>query len=211
MCGVIGYVPSEGPMPDAGELFHTFWRLFSESRVRGMHAYGIARPGFVFRSHDFDEVWKHFDPRFPTIAHCRYSTSGDWQTMNNNQPIVVGDLALAFNGVIHMGTKEELERDFGIDLVTDNDGEAFLRRIVDDGDTSAETFHHFIVRMDGSFAGVWLDGDKLYAGRNERRPLWSSVVSGAVWYASTKDIFTRAGFAPCQVSEMPVGVFCEQD
>ena len=208
MCGVIGYVPpSEGPMPDTGELFHMFWRLLSESRIRGMHAYGIARPGFVFRSLDFDEVWKHFDPRFPTIAHCRYSTSGDWRKLENNQPIVVGQLALAFNGVIHMGTKEELERDFGVDLETDNDGEAFLRRIIEDGDTSAETFHHYIMRMDGSFAGVWLQGDKLYAGRNERRPLWASKWGGTTWYASTENIFHRAGFDRYACTEVPVGVW----
>lgn len=208
MCGVIGYVPPDGPMPDTGELFHMFWRLFSESRIRGMHAYGIASPGFVFRSHDFDEVWKHFDPTKPTIAHCRYSTSGDWRRPENNQPIVVGNLALAFNGVIHMGTREEFERDFDVKCETDNDGEILLRKLNHrlDRDHRARVAADFIATITGSFAGVWLDGDKLYAGRNERRPLWTATLGGTTWYASTRDIFLRAGFSNAET--VSVGVVC---
>jgi glutamine phosphoribosylpyrophosphate amidotransferase len=126
----------------------------------------------------------------PTIAHARYSTSGDWRTPANNQPLVVAEMALAFNGVISMGTKPEFEADFGVTCASDNDGEVFLRRL--EGGEPADAF---IRRINGSFAGVWLRDGRLYAGRNARRPLWRCYAHGAWWYASTADIFRRAGFA----------------
>lgn len=148
-----------------------------------------------------------FDPMFPTIAHARYSTSGDWHNAKNNQPLIIkvdGDsLSLAFNGVIHMGTKTEFEAEYDVKCDSENDGEVFLRKI-EKGLTGrhssrshmiVETARTFIENITGSFAGVWLDGHDLYAGRNSRRPLWVAEEFGGRWYASTADIFKRAGFS----------------
>ena len=109
MCSVIGYWPLT-PLPEAKEAFE---RLFREGSVRGLHAFGLADLGGlsgsirVVRSHTPGEITAAFNPELPTIAHTRYSLSGDWHTLENNQPIVFGTRALAFNGVISMKTKEE--------------------------------------------------------------------------------------------------------
>jgi len=192
MCGIVGYSPIE---PTA-EVAPAFARLFTESRVRGLHACGYAKHNYVVRSFNPQDIIDAFDPYMPSVSHTRYSLSGDWHILGNNQPLVVGDCALAFNGVIHMGTKAEFEAAYGIQCDADNDGEIFLRRKMSARD--------FILGMTGSFAGVWLEGTRLYAGRNARRPLWKCEAYGAKWYASTQDIFSRAEFEG--MTEVPVGV-----
>lgn len=184
MCGVVGYEPIE--KGDRVARVSSLVRLAYESRVRGMHAYGLAQPEVVQKFSRLDSFLKaleEFDDEKPLIAHCRYSTSGDWTVPTNNQPIVVDNRALAFNGVISMGTKQEFEAQFDVKCDTENDGEIFLRR--------PEVLRFPKV----SFAGVWLDGSVLCAARNERRPLWTCRAHGAEWFASTRDIFLRAGFS----------------
>jgi len=206
MCGVIGYWPKESHP----EQTTAFRRLWVESNIRGLHAFGLYQVGFLTRTFDWEDVSAAFDPEEPAIAHARYSTSGDWHDLNNAQPIVTNHFALAMNGVISMGTKEEYEAEFGVQCVADNDAEVFLRRL--EAGADPEQFLH---SLSGSFAGVWLsdfntqerrymEEMKLNAGRNARRPLWKHEQYGAVWYASTRDIFLRAGFG--DPTEVGVGV-----
>lgn len=192
MCGVIAYFPRDTCDGfDFGDARLMFTRVMRESKIRGLHAFGIASEHILLRSHDLEQVIDAFQPASPTIAHCRYSTSGDWQNLDNCQPIAVDDYALVFNGVIHMGTKQEFEREFEVSCESENDGEIFLRRVVA-GQDPAE----FIRDMRGSFAGAWLHGAQLWIGRNERRPLWRVDSGDAVWIASTSDILRRAGLPP---------------
>lgn len=194
MCGVIGYSP--GAYVDHDAAATLFERILMESRVRGLHSVGVAHPGRLVRSHTVSDVIAAFDPRRPAVAHCRFSTSGDWRVLSNCQPIVVGEMSLAFNGVIHMGTKTEFEKEFDVVCESDNDGEIFLRLL--ERGIDAQTL---LSTMSGSFAGVWLVDDVLHAARNSRRPLWMSKAHGAVWFASTRDIFKRAGVTDvCKVS-----------
>lgn len=208
MCGIIGYWPQE-PTEQAVEAFG---RLMEQSTIRGKHAYGLTtyQQGGLKTAKSFD--WKtlpSLDPTLPTIAHTRYCQSGDWKDMNNNQPIDVGFAALAFNGVIHMGTKAEFEAHFGVTCVTENDGEVFLR-LLERCQNDEEVFNNaarWLRWLPGSFAGVWLTNrGLLYAGRNERRPLWETTEFGAHWYASTEDIFRRAGFDMNLPREVQPGV-----
>lgn len=185
MCGVIGYHPLE---PNDLQV-EMFGRLFDQSRIRGHHAYGIADPKFVHRGYNWVDVFSWFNPCVPTIGHTRYCQSGDWKEMQNNQPLRVAQYKLAMNGVIHMGTKEEFETAFNVQCEVDNDSEVFLQRLVGGQDAL-----DFIKGITGSFAATWLDGERLFAGRNARRPLWKCKAFGALWYASTRDIFYRAGF-----------------
>jgi glutamine phosphoribosylpyrophosphate amidotransferase len=224
MCGVIGYRPRGGSgNPKAAAAFA---RLMGESQVRGMHAYGLYQPGvlmgeeevknYYVRSLRLEDVTKFFDPDWTAVAHCRYSTSGDWKKLENNQPLIVRDRGLVFNGVIHMGTKEEFEKAFGVHCDTDNDGEVFLRLIeqmearhapvVFPREALPGVYTDIINTLEGSFAGCWVVDGSLYAGRNARRPLWRNFHLDATWYASTRDIFRRAGFPEPEAVEVGVEV-----
>ena len=195
MCGVIGYKPFQ-----QNDLqTKMFERLFDESRIRGHHAYGIANQFITERSFSPSDVLKKFDPNLSTIGHTRYCQSGDWRVMENNQPLVVKDIKLDMNGVIHMGTKEEFEKAFNVVCEVDNDSEIFLQRL--HGGQDAD---EFILTIKGSFAATLLVAGELFAGRNARRPLWKCLQHDALWYASTRDIFLRAGFH--DPVEIPVGV-----
>lgn len=192
MCGIIGYYPLASEINS--DTIHAFNCLWKQSVIRGRHAYGLAKAmpnGYILVGRTFEarDIPLLFNPMYPTIAHARYSQSGDWRDMANNQPIVAGSLAVAMNGVIHMGTKQEFEAAFGVTCQADNDSEVFLRRLEQGQSASA-----FLLEATGSIAVVWLQDGHLWAGRNERRPLWYAEEFGAIWFASTADIFHRAGF-----------------
>lgn len=166
MCGIVGY----WPITPSSEAAPAFARLFEESSVRGLHAFGLVtlqRDRLkVWRSFEHHDIVGRFNHTFPMLAHARYSTSGDWRTLDNNQPLVVNKTALAFNGVLHMGTKSEFEAAFDVRCTSDNDGEVFLRRLV-----AGEMAEAFLRRTSGSFAGVWFQDGRLLAGRNDLAPL----------------------------------------
>lgn len=198
MCGVIGYHPTE-PWEFNCAATGMFAALFNESTIRGKHYYGIAQPSShgkfqVLRSQYGSTIPSEFNPLLPAIAHTRFSQSGDWKVAENNQPILTPSSVLVMNGVIHMGTKKEFETAFQVKCEVDNDGEVFLR-CMERGEDPAQ----FVNDISGSFAGVWMEqrepmGPKMFAIRNSRRPLWRCQEFGAVWLASTRDIFIRAGF-----------------
>jgi glutamine phosphoribosylpyrophosphate amidotransferase len=201
MCGIVGY----WPVSPSVETAAAFARLFRESTIRGLHAFGIAQPSAdgalaVTRAFHQGEVIARFDPERPAIAHARYSTSGDWHVSDNNQPVVAAGMALAMNGVISMATKGEFEAAFGVDCEHDNDAEIFLRRL-----EAGQAAESFLTEMVGSFAGVWLRAGQLYAGRNARRPLWACEAYGARWRVSTRDILRRAGFPVDLAQELGPG------
>lgn len=179
--------------------------LFYESRVRGLHAFGFS----VWNGNDVS-TRRFLDikrcvaeiPQGKTrlIGHCRYSTSGDYQDIANNQPLQIGHAAMAFNGVISMATKEENEREYGRQYETDNDGEIFLDKL-----TRNDGWEEFVARGKFSFAGLVLKDNKIIALRNKNRPLYRVDSDGATFFASTRDIFKRAGF--CETpQEVPCGV-----
>src|SRR5690606_9588763 len=117
------------------------------------------------------------------IIHTRYCTSG-----KTNQPLTIKGNVLAFNGVIHMGTKKEMEKEFRIKMQTDNDGEIILQRC-----KTPEDVLDFISFNNCSFAGVMMFGSRFVAMRNMYRPLWHAYVKGGSIIASTEDILKRAG------------------
>jgi glutamine phosphoribosylpyrophosphate amidotransferase len=107
-----------------------------------------------------------------------------------------------------MGTKSEFEAEFGVSCTVDNDSEVFLRKIEDahSPEDIIRKADGFIGAISGSFAATLLVDDLLFAGHNPRRPLWRCMAYGAKWYASTEDIFRRAGFTGAE----PVRVGFEQ-
>lgn len=174
-----------------------FIRVLRESRVRGLHAFGFAwrnAVGNVRAAHflSFEEMLAQLELVAPwqCIVHCRYSTSGDYRVLANNQPILRANAALAFNGVVDMGTKAEMEARWGVTLQTENDGEILLAK-------NAEDPFAMVPTLRGSFAGVLLSQGGVSAIRNARRPAYIARLGegdgAATLVASTRDIFRRAG------------------
>lgn len=203
MCGVIGMATNK-PNPLHRELLV---RLFHESRVRGIHAFGFSHwdgSSVVTQRFLRLDLCLAALPVAPTrlIGHCRYSTSGDYASIENNQPVRIGDAALVFNGVISMATKAEYEQHYGRQYATNNDGEIFLDKFVRE-----DAWESFVAFGRFSFAGLLLHRDKLIALRNPRRPLYQCDEAGSRFYASTADIFRRAGFL-ATAEPVPTGVAC---
>lgn len=163
MCGVVAAI---------GKIDERLFKLLlEESEIRGIHSVRQKQVG-----------------QNCLIGHTRYSTSG-----NVAQPLTIGKRTIAFNGVVSMASKKEMEKLFKIKMLTDNDGEVLLKSY----DTYFDLIN-FINRPTVSFAGVILEGKKLIAVRNERRPLWKAKHKGCDYIASTKDIFLRAGIKKCE-------------
>lgn len=189
MCGVVGYSGSQRPADKK-----QFISLCRESCIRGVHAFGIAYIDDngklnVVKSQLFDKVMFAIPTPIPKkiIFHNRYSTSGDASVMSNNQPIYVDGDALVFNGTVDMGTKDEMERRYSVKLQTENDGELVLKSF-QKGDPLK------LISSDKvSFAGIFLtQHGRMYAIRNEMRPLWQFDVDGGMFIASTLDIASRS-------------------
>ena len=202
MCGVVGYVPSDDPNP----LNQTRFRnLMKQSQIRGMHAWGYCQhQGDLFinrhKATRVDSLFPLLDeipffPEFPGIGHTRYSTSGDWHDDMNNQPLYLEYIVFAFNGVVDMGTKAEMERKWGMLLDSGNDGELAVK-LAEWDRLELKPGYNRIPAIPGTFAGVWLTREgNMYVARNEYRPLWNlGTEDGSHWIASTADIFARAGF-----------------
>jgi glutamine phosphoribosylpyrophosphate amidotransferase len=227
MCGVIGYYTNN----PSKEHVHNMQRLFLESKIRGLHAAGFAYSNLlkdsgytVQRFLSIDETLISLKElansgHIPNgmIGHTRYSTSGDFHKLENNQPLSVtleGDFhidgvrkkstqqtVLAFNGVISMASKEEMEISISSKMQTDNDGELFLRRLFVNGE-----YPHDIIKHTGSFAGAWFDSpsSEIILLRNRHRPLYTylSEDGGTLYWASTKDIFRRAFNSDIEVKQL---------
>lgn len=192
MCGLVGYMTKEVSSANQQQALAS---LIKESKIRGLHAFGAAywdefdAQIEVIKSDNLHTILHRLPllPLYDAIFHARYSTSGDWQDMANNQPVVFDDVQLVWNGVISMKTKEEMEEEFDVELQSDNDGEVFIHKLLS-GD-----LEDFFDNMTGAFAGIWYQGGVMYALRNERRPLWYTLLDkNTVVLASTNDIIKRA-------------------
>lgn len=186
MCAIIGFI-SDNPTATAVE---TLKKVFIESKIRGMHAYGYAaiQDGHLMdaKSNGLKSLLVSIDNPTRLIGHCRYSTSGDYKNMNNNQPLRFGDEYMVFNGVIDMRTKQEMERAYSISMSSDNDGEIMLQA----KDRLA------MLRSEITFSGLTLNSHALAFFRNEGRPGYKATRHGATYIASTADILRRCLLDP---------------
>jgi glutamine phosphoribosylpyrophosphate amidotransferase len=197
MCGVVGYASECVKSGVLDILTNIFW----QSKVRGLHATGYSywdgnNPvtnkfrTFVELRMSLSALWPSFvGAPLRLIGHTRYSTSGDWHNPHNNQPLAIEDMALVFNGCIHMGTRLEYGAVYGEQYTTDNDGEIFCRKVL-----AGEDWESFVARGRFSFAGLFLRAGSVHGVRNAQRPLWAGVFGGDEFVASTRDIFKRSGF-----------------
>lgn len=191
MCGIVGFA---GLLSE--ENHGRFSRLFDQSTIRGMHAYGTAyfaedcdlAAHHTFKAESISKsLGQLIGQNCKIIAHARYSTSGNYSSHLNNQPLIRGNTALAFNGVVTQKPKYEWARAFGVECFSENDGEILLAM-----KESGFGIPEAIEKLKATFAGIWIENGSLYAFRNLKRPLYRFVKENAVFYASTKDIFARA-------------------
>jgi len=191
VCGIIG-IYTEDYNEQVSRLLY---QLAMESSIRGLHAFGWAYyssnkiitnkqfglPELV----DLREIDKQ---HLKLIYHNRYSTSGDWKMMGNNQPITINnDISVAMNGVITMAPPEEWAKKYELEFSTENDTEIFARFLEIGGDPE-----EFVAHMKGSFAAVFLWKGKLWALRNNRRPLHWFEHKNSVFVVSTQNIINRS-------------------
>jgi glutamine phosphoribosylpyrophosphate amidotransferase len=200
MCGVVGY-SCTNPQKEHYEILKS---IILQSKIRGLHSFGFSFFDGQLKTskhHDIDAVEFPFVNKI--IYHNRYSTSGDYKDHNNNQPISIENTSLVFNGVLDMRTKKEMEAHYGITMRTDNDGEILLKLCGSDKSKIQE----YVKNTSGSFAGLILTNDNtMFAIRNKNRPLWRLNHDGALFYASTRDIFKRVdrSFEPEQLEPYKV-------
>jgi len=210
MCGVIGCFPTKRIMTDWH--IEKFCELLTQSRIRGMHAYGIAaqfpsgRWSFL-KSLEIAEVisWAFEISKTATamIGHTRYDTSGNWRVAANNQPITIGQDFLVFNGVIRMSTKAEYEEEFGTRFTTENDGEILLWLL---GKSEKGKAKKLLDDEQVSYAGIQVVNGDVSIYRNERRPL-TLLRKRGLWVASTIDILARTFGAELNPQSIEPGIF----
>jgi glutamine phosphoribosylpyrophosphate amidotransferase len=182
MCSVIGY---QGKFNE-----QLIKKLMYNSRIRGLHAFGytyvndgqLTTYKFLDYNTFVDSIIQVKPELF--IAHFRYSTSGDYKVVDNNQPLQQEQVSIAFNGVVSQKTKPEMEQDFNLKLIADNDGYVLLNKYND---------NDFLIKKNISFALVGLEGNRLFALRNNNRPLHFYADSETIVVCSTKDILNRSG------------------
>lgn len=173
-------------------------RLFEESKIRGMHAYGLATTGGFVRKYltlpAILEDINGMDLPEGLIGHTRYSTSGDYLVEANNQPIRYGETLMVMNGVISMKPKAEYEIDYNHTFQTENDTEilAWQTEKMMEGRFDTE-WRGFLAGSPQSIAAAWIRRGSVYVARNRRRPLWITSHQGAIFAASTNDILMRSG------------------
>jgi len=179
MCSVIGFSGKYN-----SEVLND---VFFNSRIRGLHSFGFSyydNENIVTEKYlDYQQFLDAINYLKPNkfIAHFRYSTSGDYKNLNNNQPITQNNKSLVFNGVIDMSNKKQIELKYNIQMETENDGEVALK--IDD-------LVGLLKRC--TFAGLFLEDGKIKAVRNVKRPLWRGTLNDNIYYASTKDILKRS-------------------
>ena len=185
MCAIVGAV-IQNPTT---EHFDMIKRVFLESKIRGMHATGIAyvkngevridkhpvpADEFLF---DFKEYINE-DGNLYMIGHCRYSTSD----LEYNQPLGNDSHAIVHNGVITQELPEKWEELYGYKTLTKNDSEL----IHHSNDPLAE-FSHM------SMAVCEIDLTKqMHVYRNGKRPLYLTKLDDGCIITSTADIARRA-------------------
>lgn len=171
----------------------TLLNVLKWSRIRGLHAFGYAyyceNELIYHKFTNYNQFCQSIIENKPVkfIAHFRYSTSGDWRIMENNQPIILNKSALVFNGVIDMSTKEEMESKWKCTLNTENDGEIALIQY------NLGKIDDLIDNKTRSFAGLFLNkNNEIVAIRNRRRPMYVGKQDNCYYLASTYDILNRS-------------------
>lgn len=185
MCAIVGAV-IQNP---TNNHFDMLKLVFIESKIRGMHATGVAyvknnkvhidklpvpADKFPFKFNDYVNE----DGNLYLIGHCRYSTSD----LEYNQPLGNADVAIVHNGVITQESPENWKGIYGYECETKNDSELVLHST-----SPLEEFSHM------SMAVCQVNSSKeMVVYRNGKRPLYYTPLVDGYIITSTADIVKRA-------------------
>lgn len=204
MCAIIGAVIKSPSSKD----FENLKRVFHESKIRGMHATGLAyikngdvnivRKPVPADQFPFDfSSYVNEDGNLYLIGHCRYSTSD----LEYNQPIGNDGIAIVHNGVISQELPELWKEKYGYECETKNDSELVLHSY-----SPLDEFSH----MSMAVCELVSSTKELLAYRNGKRPLYLTTMANGSIITSTADIAKRAGlFLPTM--EIPMDVYITFD
>lgn len=120
MCGIFGAIGNNINREILQEIAY-------EARKRGPQAYGISWLGNgeinTKKSQSAinpNNAFKGIDTK-AIIGNCRLSTSGDYNCIENNQPMVLGDIVISHNGNIK--SYLQIAKSVDVDLKTQCDSE----------------------------------------------------------------------------------------
>ena len=190
MCGIIGFFSETKDKKEIAMLK----KVVMETKIRGLHSFGTAyfKNGKIKIKKEFELNFDKLFGKFINsnskriIFHCRYSTSGDYHKHKNNQPIKVGKVAIAMNGIISMERKKKYEKQFNVECKSGNDAEIILRKDMKYLEFLNE--YNYV-----SFAGVFLKKNKIVGLRNNKRPMYKFKYRESKFIVSTADIAVRSG------------------
>jgi len=173
MCGVFGFISSEGKGPD----IHRLRRLAMVTQTRGAHAFGLAwleedgliqtfkRPGPAC---DHLEALEQCRNAVVLVGHCRYATHGSPEDNRNNHPHVAGAGFIVHNGVIT--NHDRLVRQHGLKQRTQCDSEVLGLLMIRCAGTVAQRAAWAANQTHGELAmlGIWRDPARLLIARRGR-------------------------------------------
>lgn len=192
MCGILGIKFKNNKIL---ERKNDFIELMKQLMIRGKHSFGLCYFDKKFITlKSLDPIFEVFLDNFYNsnsnsfIYHNRYSTSGDYKNMINNQPITLDYASIAMNGVFSMKKKEDYEEEFNIKCISENDTEIVLR-LMENGINIVDILKE---NKNISFAGIILLEDSIIAIRNKKRPLYYFETKDYIGFVSTKDTIIRS-------------------
>ena len=173
MCGVFGFISSQGKGPD----IHRLRRLAMVTQTRGAHAFGLAwleegglihtfkRPG---PASDHLDALEQCRNAVVMIGHCRYATHGSPEDNRNNHPHVAGAGFIVHNGVIL--NHDQLVRQRGLKQRTQCDSEVLGLLMIRCAGTVTQRAAWAANQAQGDLAmlGIWRDPARLLIARRGR-------------------------------------------
>jgi glucosamine 6-phosphate synthetase-like amidotransferase/phosphosugar isomerase protein len=188
MCGIFGFITSDGHGPDVDRLR----KIAVVTQTRGAHAFGLAwvdpdgtigtfrRPGPASRQ--LDEL-DRCRSALVMVGHCRYATHGSPADNRNNHPHPAGAGQLVHNGVIL--NHAELAQRHNLRLRTQCDSEVLGLLMARGAGSIAQRSAWAAGQALGTLAmmGVWRSPARLLVCRRGR-PLCFGHDAGGFYFAS---------------------------
>ena len=190
MCGIIG---AKVKRPQGYQVLS---RAIETLNIRGTHAYGIVSlingKYDLYKTFDLDQIQEYLKivcvPSAKILFHNRYSTSGNYDDMDNNLP--QGDEKLgyiSFNGVLEQSDSSNWHRLYDIDASNDNDVQILLK-LMEQGHSILDLLKRY---PNWSLAACMLTPDKLLGFRNNKRPLYHYQDGDLEMFISAVDPIAR--------------------